>query len=258
MAAMLALLVPDRCLACRGRAALPWCRTCALRVRPLPVGCPRCAGPATAGHPCWVEAAPVHATVAVWDYRDVVAAAVVGAKVGGGRRAWPVLGAPLAARLRRDPPEVDVVTWVTTGPVRVRERGVDHARVLACVVAEALGLPLVRLLDVVTGHDGTDRYRASMRLPATDVLLVDDVLTTGGTAWAAGHALRAAGADRVALAVLARAGSHALGPRSPGPADRPGGGRRSSRTMPVSRSAPPRVPRPEDPTTHARQDPARR
>jgi predicted amidophosphoribosyltransferase len=50
-----------------------------------------------------------------------------------------------------------------------------------------------------------------VRLPGSNVLLVDDVVTTGTTAWRAAAELRAAGAGRIELAVLARAGTHPLG-----------------------------------------------
>jgi predicted amidophosphoribosyltransferase len=106
---------------------------------------------------------------------------------------------------------VDAVTWVTSVPSRVRTRGLDHARAIAVVVAEALDAPLVRLLEVTPGPLHSEGYRATMRLPASDIVLVDDVLTTGATAWRAASALREAGAGGVVLVTLARAGGHPLG-----------------------------------------------
>jgi predicted amidophosphoribosyltransferase len=161
------------------------------------------------------------------DYRGPVAAAVVTAKVAGARAAWPGLAAILAAAVAHEPPVVDVVTWVATSPARVRRRGVDHARVLAAAVADVLERPAVPLLLHRRGWGGGEQLLASRALPGTEVLLVDDVLTTGATASAAAQALRAAGAGAVHLAVLARAGDHPLvGPEPVGPghvaAPRPG------------------------------------
>lgn len=150
------------------------------------------------------------ATVACYDYRGPVAAAVTTAKVAGATAAWPALGERLADRVADAGTRADVVTWVTTPGRRARARGVDHARVLAQAVGDRLTIPVTRLLVAEPSRTG-DHYRACLRLPGTHVLLVDDVVTTGATAWRAAATLRAAGADRVELAVLARAGSHALG-----------------------------------------------
>jgi predicted amidophosphoribosyltransferase len=205
-----ALLAPSRCLACRTRAPLPWCDRCRLEVRELPAGCPRCAAPRRPGHPCWPAEAPIASTVAALDYRGPVAAAIVTAKVAGAHGGWPVLADLLARRLRAAAPSVDAVTWVTTAPSRRRRRGLDHAEVLAAVVAAALDLPLVPTLVARAGGDDRDRYRAAGPLPGTELLLVDDVLTTGATAVRAATVLCEAGAGRPHLAVLARAGPHPL------------------------------------------------
>jgi len=208
---MLDLLVPTRCLSCRARAPMPWCERCAAAVRVLPAGCPRCAAASSAGHGCWPFDAPVDRTVCSYDYRGPVARAIVAAKVGGAWRGWEPLAAELARRLTGSAPEVDAVTWVTSVPARVRQRGIDHARAIAAVVARAVDAPLVRLLDVVLGADHRVGFVARMPVPGTDLLLVDDVLTSGATAWRAAAALRDAGAGMIVLATLARAGTHPLG-----------------------------------------------
>jgi predicted amidophosphoribosyltransferase len=144
------------------------------------------------------------------DYRGPLAAAVVTAKVAGGTAAWPTLGRRLAEAVAQDPPPVDVVTWVATAPDRARRRGVDHAAVLAREVARATGVPALALLALHRDRGGAEVQRPRRHLPGTNVLVVDDVLTTGATAAAAAHALRLAGAGEIHLAVLGRAGDHPL------------------------------------------------
>jgi predicted amidophosphoribosyltransferase len=153
----------------------------------------------------------VSATFTAYDYRGPVRSAIVAAKVGGARRGWEPLAAPLASRLAPRALVADAVTWVTSVPARVRQRGTDHAQAIATVVAAALGVPLIRMLDVVSGPVHGERYQATLRLPGSTVVLVDDVLTTGATAWRAAAALRDAGAEDVILVTLARAGGHPLG-----------------------------------------------
>ena len=190
---------------------MPFCRRCERSVRILPPGCPRCGAPPSAGHGCWPPDAPIAATFTAYDYRGPVRAAVLTAKLAGARRGWEPLAAPLADRLRDMRLTVDAVTWVTSVPARVRQRGLDHARAIARIVADALDAPSIRLLDVLPGPVHGERYRATLRLPGSDVVLVDDVLTTGATAWRAAAALREAGAGQVILVTLARAGGHPLG-----------------------------------------------
>lgn len=186
------------------------CPRCESECRPLTNPCPRCAAPAGGPHACWPPGAPVEAMVAVHDYRGPMVVALRTAKLEGLEAAWSGLATGLADRVRATHADVDVVTWVTTPPARVRDRGVDHAEVLARVIGAQLQVPCRRLLDA-TQCSGVDRYRLRHALPASTVLLVDDVVTTGATLWRAAHVLRQAGAGSVVAAVIARAGSHPLG-----------------------------------------------
>lgn len=232
--ALLELLAPGRCLACRRRAEPPWCDVCARTVPATGPACPRCAGAPTAGHGCWPPGAPIVATSALHDYRGAVARAIVTAKVTGARTGWWALGERLARRVAFLEPDADVVTWVTTAAARRRRRGVDHAELLARAVARRLRLPATRLLEVRAPAAGVERFVARGPLPGTQVLLVDDILTTGRTAAAAARALQAAGAGDVRLAVIARAGAHEL---VRAPLTRPAAGRRTGEGARMGRPA---------------------
>lgn len=226
--AVVDLLAPSSCVVCGRRSSPPWCPACERRAERHRIrsGCLRCGGAdARIGHGCWPRDAPVTGTLAAYRYRDEIARAVVAGKVGGAGAVWTPLGERLGAVVRSAPDSaaVDLVTWVPTDPVRLRERGFDHASRLARPVGDHLALPVLATLRAVSGRpdQGSRAVEERASLPAPSfvprrvltgarVLLIDDVLTTGATAAAAARGLRAAGAVDVGLAVLARAGAHPL------------------------------------------------
>lgn len=131
------------------------------------------------------------------------------------------LGEPLASLIAElldgsDRPP-GVVTWVAPRPESLRRTGTDHGRVLAEMVGEKVGCPVVPMVERVRRtlpqmrldpdlrrSNLVGAFRATL-CPPDEVLVVDDVFTTGSTASEMARALKAAGTCRVQVVSVARA-----------------------------------------------------
>ncbi|MBI5150764.1 MAG: ComF family protein [Candidatus Omnitrophica bacterium] len=133
-----------------------------------------------------------------------------------------LLGARMVSFIREyrlDIGQFDLVMPVPLAPTRLRERGYNQARLLAAEIAAAFVIPLdgnhlarVRhtqtqsLLDEKqrwTNIRGAFRIRNLAAVKDKNILLVDDLLTTGATASEAARALKDAGAGTVGVLTLA-------------------------------------------------------
>jgi len=151
-------------------------------------------------------------------------------KYGG----WRALADPMGLRMAALPRPVQdgaVCVPVPTTPGRLRIRGYNQALLLAGVVAREAGIPVVEALVRPRGRSqvrlGPGRRRAnvqdaffpspgtSSRIEGMEVILIDDVLTTGATVLSAAEVLGRMGAGMVRLITFARALPFASGGRRP-------------------------------------------
>lgn len=114
-----------------------------------------------------------------------------------------------------------IVTSVPADPGRVRQRGIDHAAVIADVVRDVLvpwagrmsllrrkgdAVPNAKLpVNAIRKANIRGSFEANGPI-SVPVLLVDDVLTTGATSQEAARVLLAAGTPSVHLFTLAKGG----------------------------------------------------
>ncbi len=179
-----------------------------------------------------------HRITPLYRYHDAARDAVVAAKYPRNSAISRELAVRLADRLRSRWPDLlaaqartggrnsmtttPLVTSVPAPWLRQLRRGGSGTRLLAQYTAKHLGLPYVNLLQTTRqirkqallqddqrreNVRGAFRIRRSWlkRLQDREILLVDDVMTTGATADELAGVLIATGATRVSLAVVALA-----------------------------------------------------
>lgn len=234
------LVYPPRCAVCSGflskgsnDVVCPECRA-SLRTVHSPM-CRRCGLPFHAGpdedrlcESCMRRPPAYEAARAVYVYEETAIKAVHRFKYSGRTRLAEVFG-PMLARLAREWLPAGIEPLVMPVPLhlrRLRERGFNQSLLLARHVGALPGYELdyqslcrVRHTPSQSALD-RDRRRQNVRaafavkrpsaVKGRDVLLVDDVSTTGSTLDACSRALLRSGARRVYGLTLARAPARSL------------------------------------------------
>jgi ComF family protein len=217
--------LPSQCAVCHRWPSQPVCEPCVARFAQPTVRCRRCAIPVPAGVAecgrCIAAPPPLDACHAAVSY-DYPWSALVGQYKFNGQAGW----APSFAMLMRSAPwtepaldRADLVLPMPLSSQRLAERGYNQALLLARELAPGktdAGLLLrVRHTAAQATLDRQDRLanvkgafaiepaRAS-QLHSRQVVLVDDVMTSGASLFTAAQVLRQAGAAHITALVFAR------------------------------------------------------
>ncbi|MDY6914288.1 MAG: ComF family protein [Planctomycetota bacterium] len=195
--------------------SLPYCRRCGATVGPnIPVRDDGCAG-------CPTTLPRFARTVRLGPYHDPLRGVIRDLKYHRRdmmrRRLGRLLGQAVAGQCRDE--SFDLALAVPMHWRRRLVRGTDHAATLAKAVAGQLKLPagdeLIRIRHTppqaylprsrrIQNVRGAFAVRRADSIAGANVLLIDDVTTTGATANEAAGTLLKAGAARVCLAVVAK------------------------------------------------------
>lgn len=209
---------PSLCPDCRARLVPVDRRACRYCASPLP----RLWSPAERCPRCVQRRYQFSRAVAVGVYRDELQQAVLAMKRPAGEplthAAGRLLAEAVAAELADE--RVELVVPIPMHWQRRLLRGTFPAQLLAQVVAQVLRRPTapqllrcrrkvrkqgtLRPAERVRNVRGAFSISAGYAITDAQILLVDDVMTTGATANEAARALRQAGAGQVFVAVVAR------------------------------------------------------
>jgi ComF family protein len=218
--------LPGWCLLCgaasSGGTGLDLCDGCRQSLPRNQTACARCAQPLArpgiCGR-CQRQPPPFAGSLAPWVYGPPLDELVLRLKGPAGMAPARTLGRLLAAELRTlNLPAPDLLIPVPLHRDRLRQRGFNQAALLARQLSAGLDIPwypnLLRKTRESADQRGLNRQQRQRNLrgcftcrplPADcHVALVDDVITTGATAWEASRALQAAGAAQVEVWSIAR------------------------------------------------------
>jgi len=201
-------LFPPRCVACDARGA--WL-------------CPACLGRIKYFSTSWQleeeDIAPLQGAQAAAPLEGPLRAAIHQFKYQGVRVLAEVLGDILHKGWCVNPWPAEVIVPVPLHPSRLRQRGYNQSAVLSRELSRRTGLPVAEaVLERIaptrpqvglSAEERADNVRNAFScvdpgLPHANVLLVDDVWTTGATMRACGQALLSGGVQAVWGLTLAR------------------------------------------------------
>ncbi len=226
MQQFLDVLFPVRCAGCQ-RSGHVLCPTCIAQIRPLPSPfCQLCGTPlSTYGtcKNCQYHPPKLSGQRAVSLYQEPLRGCIHGLKYDGNTRLAEPLGLLMAKAYTGYGMRADVLIPVPLHSERQKQRGYNHAFLLAEVCSAKLDIPVNN--DILVRHRATvaqvdlhprERYQnvagafacasasASRAINGRNIVIIDDVSTTGATLEACAAPLVAAGAKEVWGLVLAR------------------------------------------------------
>ena len=212
------LIAPHYCVGCSGAGAV-LCKECAFSTTRLPSICYVCAKATKAYAPCADHMslrAPRHVYAAL-SYEGLAKKLMHAYKFDCKRAATKDIAFVMDLWLPYLEPSC-IFTWVPTLSKHVRRRGFDHTKLLAKEFSSLRNLKIVATLDRIgaTSQVGANKaqrkaqlknafaIRGKKDISGKNIILIDDVVTTGATIEACSKVLYTAGVSSVSVAAFAR------------------------------------------------------
>ena len=228
MRTLLRLLFPPKCVFC-GRVTenenFAVCEDCLPHIPLNRRACRNCGTPLDTVYGDWMcttcrkrKRAFTRAYVP-FVYKDIAREAILRFKFGGRRGSAGTLAAYILLKMREmRAPRPDMITFVPLHFTRLGVRGYNQTALLARALGKMLGVPVQSTLRKMRNTppqskmSGRNRWavqhdvfalKRDVDVAGKDVLLVDDVITTGATMHTCARHLKKAGAKTVEIAAAA-------------------------------------------------------
>ncbi len=141
--------------------------------------------------------------VACFYYDDFAQKLIYAHKEGRQRYYSKIFSKMIEEKLKNADINIDCVTWVPTARSKIASRGCDHAKDIACELAQRLNLPFMPLLAKNKRHKAQKQLSKEERInnmidaficeqlirEGLHILIIDDVITTGATISSAAKAI---------------------------------------------------------------------
>lgn len=217
MESLIGVVAPHECINCSVEGKL-LCETCLLLLPKSQPCCYRCRKPSISGLTCQecINETNIEQVQVTTVYQAIPKQLVWKLKMSGAKSAASVI-----AKRMSDTSSIKtevIIVPVPTATSRARLRGYDQAKLIAMQLSKQVGLTyrdsLARSGQMhqhgLAKHDRLNQLKDAYRVKRSkfvkgaQIILVDDVITTGATLEAAALALHEAGAKRIEAIVFAR------------------------------------------------------
>lgn len=212
-------LFPPRCAGC-GRSGIVWCNDCDQKLaRVSSAGCDVCGFPRILSRSCPGCALGSVKVRSYARYRSPLKQAILRLKYSPDRKLAQQMALWLETLYEAADTRVDLIVPVPLGDVRKRERGYNQVELIASAMSRDLDIP-VQAQSLVRGHetrsqvglDPEERFenvhQAFSAIPKyvqnRNIMLLDDLLTSGATLIGCTRALLDAGAAQVLCLTVGR------------------------------------------------------
>jgi len=216
-------IFPRACIGC-GRVGDFICRTCSKKMsRILPPLCLRCGRPESSGvycAECWGQKSSIDAVRSVFVFDGIVRQAIHELKYRNVQAVSGCLAGFMSDYFRENSMSGDILVPVPLHDRRLRERGYNQSQLLAAELSPQISVAVnpglikrVRNTGPQARSASVHERKSNMENTSTctsgepagrDVIVIDDVCTSGATLESCAFALKSAGANRVLGFTLAR------------------------------------------------------
>ena len=197
------------------------CADCKSRLEIINDGCPICCG-ITNKNRCTIcsdRKFYPDKNFIIFEYKNVVMNAIHALKFKGIKNVHKALIPILMEKLSGIEHKIDLITYVPMLPEKIKKRGYNQSELFASALAAEWRKPAAavlrerensgvqrdlnyteRFINVIDRYEITDIFR----IRSKNVLIIDDVFTTGATLNECARCLKNAGAERVYTCAIAR------------------------------------------------------